>query len=40
MLAKIVAAHKHFICLRLGEFEDRQFSISEALLETYYEFFA
>jgi hypothetical protein len=40
MLTKIIAAHKHFICLRFGEFEDRQFSISEALLETYYEFFA
>ena len=40
MLTKLNAAHKHFICLLNGEFENRQFSIGEALIEIYYEFFA
>jgi hypothetical protein len=40
MFSKLIAARQHFICLLNGEFENRQFSISEALLEVYYEFFA
>jgi hypothetical protein len=40
MLIKLTAAHQHFICLRNGKFENRRFSISEALMEIYYEFFA
>jgi hypothetical protein len=39
MLAKVITARKHFIALRHGEFENRQFSIGEALIEIYYEFF-
>jgi hypothetical protein len=37
---QIIAAYRHFICLRSGEFESRRFSIGEAILEVYYEFFA
>jgi hypothetical protein len=40
MLTKLIAAHNHFICLLNGEFENRHFSITEALVEVYYEFFA
>jgi hypothetical protein len=40
MLDRIVAAYRHFICLRSSEFESRRFSIGEAILEIYYEFFA
>lgn len=39
MFSKLIAARQHFICLLNGEFENRQFSIGEALLEVYYEFF-
>ncbi len=39
MFSKLIAARQHFICLLNGEFENRQFSISEALIEVYYEFF-
>jgi hypothetical protein len=40
MFDRIIAAQHHFICLRSGEFESRKFSIGEAILEVYYEFFA
>jgi hypothetical protein len=40
MLNKLTAAYQHFIYLRNGEFENRRFSIGEALIEIYYEFFA
>lgn len=40
MLNKLTAARKHFICLLNGEYENRRFSIAEALIEVYYEFFA
>ncbi len=40
MFDRIIAAHYHFICLRSGEFESRKFSIGEAILEIYFEFFA
>jgi hypothetical protein len=40
MFDRIIAAHYHFICLRSGEFESRQFSVIEAILEIYFEFFA
>jgi hypothetical protein len=40
MFARLIAAYRHFICLRSGEFECRKFSISEAILEVYYEFLA
>ena len=40
MFSKLIAARQHFICLLNGEFEDRRFSIGEALIEVYYEFFA
>jgi hypothetical protein len=40
MLTKLTAACNHFICLRNGEFENRHFSIGEALIEVYYELFA
>ena len=40
MFSKLIAARQHFICLLNGEFENRQFSIGEALLEVYYEFLA
>lgn len=40
MLAQIISAYRYFICLRSGEFESRQFSIGEAIVEVYYEFFA
>jgi hypothetical protein len=39
MFSKLLAARQHFICLLNGEFENRQFSIGEALIEVYYEFF-
>ncbi len=39
MLTRIIAARKHFICLLNGEFENRRFSIGEALIEVYFEFF-
>ncbi len=39
MLTRLIAARRHFICLLNGEFENRQFSISEALIEIYFEFF-
>jgi hypothetical protein len=39
MLTRLIAARKHFICLLNGEFENRQFSIAEALIEVYFEFF-
>jgi hypothetical protein len=39
MLNKLTAARKHFICLLNGEYENRRFSIAEALIEVYYEFF-
>ena len=39
MLTRLIAARKHFICLLNGEFENRRFSISEALIEVYFEFF-
>jgi hypothetical protein len=37
---RLISAYRHFICLRSGEFECRQFSVAEAILEIYYEFFA
>jgi hypothetical protein len=40
MLTRLISAYRHFICLRSGELEHRQFSIGEALLEIYYEFIA
>jgi hypothetical protein len=40
MLNKLTAAYQHFICLLNGEYENRRFSIGEALIEVYYEFFA
>jgi hypothetical protein len=40
MLARLTSAYRHFICLRSGEFESRQFSVGEAILEIYYELFA
>jgi hypothetical protein len=40
MLNKLVTAQQHFICLINGEFENRKFSVKEALVEIYYEFFA
>ena len=40
MLTKLIAACKHFASLRKGKFENRRFSIGEALIEVYYEFFA
>ena len=40
MLTRLIAARQHFICLLNGEFENRRFSISEALIEVYYEFVA
>ena len=40
MLTRLIAARQHFICLLNAEFEQRQFSISEVLIEVYYEFFA
>ncbi len=40
MLARIISAYRHYVCLRSGEFEARQFSIPEALIEIYFEFFA
>ncbi|WP_281261399.1 hypothetical protein [Chamaesiphon polymorphus] len=40
MLDRLISAYHHFICLRSGEFESRQFSVSEAIIEVYYEFFA
>jgi hypothetical protein len=40
MLNKLTAARQHFICLLNGEYENRRFSIIEALIEVYYEFFA
>lgn len=39
MLTKLIAARQHFICLLNGEFENRKFSIGEALIEVYYKFF-
>ena len=39
MLTRIIAARQHFICLLNGEFENRKFSIGEALIEVYFEFF-
>jgi hypothetical protein len=39
MLTRLIAAHKHFICLLNGEFENRRFPIGEALIEVYFEFF-
>jgi hypothetical protein len=39
MFIRLIAAHRHLICLRSGEFEARKFSIGEAILEVYYEFF-
>ena len=39
MLTKLIAARQHFICLLNGEFENRKFSIGEALIEVYFEFF-
>jgi hypothetical protein len=38
MFDLIVAACHHFICLLSGKFESRRFSISEAILEVYFEF--
>ncbi len=40
MLDRLISAYRHFICLRSGEFESRQFSFGEAILEIYYELFA
>jgi hypothetical protein len=40
MFSKLIAARQHFICLLNGEFENRKFSIGEALIEVYYEFLA
>jgi hypothetical protein len=40
MFERLVAAYRHFICLRSGDFESRRFSIGEALLEIYFEFVA
>ena len=40
MFARLIAAYRHFICLRSGEFKSRQFSVSEAIIEVYYELFA
>lgn len=40
MFAHLTSAYRHFTCLRSGEFESRRFSIGEALLEVYYEFFS
>jgi hypothetical protein len=40
MFDRLTSAYCHFICLRSGEFESRKFSISEAILEVYFEFFA
>jgi hypothetical protein len=37
---RLTSAYCHFICLRSGEFESRRFSIGEAILEIYFEFFA
>ena len=39
MLTRLIAARKHFTCLLNGEFEKRKFSIGEALIEVYFEFF-
>ena len=39
MFSKLIAARQHFICLLNGEFENRHFSIGEALIEVYYELF-
>ncbi len=39
MLTRLIAARQHFICLLSGEFENRKFSIGEALIEVYFEFF-
>ena len=40
MFDRIVDAYRHFICLRSGEFEARRFSVGEAVLEIYCEYFA
>jgi hypothetical protein len=40
MFARLIAAYRHFICLRSGEFESRQFPVGEAIIEVYYELFA
>jgi hypothetical protein len=40
MFERLIAAYRHFICLRSGEFESRQFSVGEAIIEVYYELFA
>jgi hypothetical protein len=40
MFDRLISAYRHFICLRSGKFESRQFSISEAIVEVYFEFFA
>jgi hypothetical protein len=40
MLNRIIAASKYFVTLRAGDFENRQFSFWEALLDTWYEFFS
>jgi hypothetical protein len=40
MFARLISAYHHFICLRSGEFEARQFSVGEAIIEVYYEFYA
>jgi hypothetical protein len=40
MFTRLTCAYRHFICLRSGEFECRQFSVSEAIIEVYYELFA
>jgi hypothetical protein len=40
MFDRLTSAYRHFICLRSSEFESRQFSVIEATLEIYFEFFA
>ncbi|AFY92552.1 hypothetical protein [Chamaesiphon minutus] len=40
MFDRLTSAYRYFICLRSSEFESRQFSVIEAILEIYFEFFA
>jgi hypothetical protein len=40
MFDRLITAYRHFLCLRRGEYEQRKFSILEAITEIYFELFA
>jgi hypothetical protein len=40
MFDRLTNAYRHFLCLRRGEYEQRKFSILEAITEIYFELFA